>query len=123
MPRFRYSLRALFLAITLASVGLYWFGLPSLHAHRFVTALNSRDYPAAQRQFAKGKRPFPGRWTEYVHFEPRASLQPLTWQNILRRERFVTVGISYSDDDSGIASCAIIFRATPAGLVEEMAMP
>lgn len=123
MPRFRYSLRALFLAITLASLGLYWFGLPSLHAHRFVTAINSRDYSAADRQFANGSKAFPGRWIEHGHFEPRASLQPLTWQNLTRRERFVTVGISYGDDASGIASCAIIFRATPAGLVEEMAMP
>ena len=120
--RFRYSLRALLIVVTVVGLAIGWLALPTLKARAFVSAMSHKDYAAAERLFTNQQEGFPGRWKEHQYFEPRVILEPLTWRDLISRERQLVVGVAYGDR-SGIASCSVEIKATPAGLEQGMAIP
>ena len=119
---FRYSLRALLVAVTLFCVALGWLALPTLKALAFAAAMAKRDYSAAEKLFVNQKETFPGNWKRHQQFEPRVIVKPLTWHDLVNRERNIVVGVSYGDG-GGIASCAVEIKATANGLEKGMALP
>jgi len=120
--RLRYSLRALFVAVTLVCLAIGWLALPTLRARAFVSAMGDEDYAAAEKLFTNQQDIFPGDWKDHRHFEPRVFLKPLTWHDLISRERQITVGVAYGDG-SGIASCTVEIKATADGLEKGMALP
>jgi hypothetical protein len=45
----RYSLRAMFVVVTISAIALYWFvARPTVLANRFVSAIEARDYETAK---------------------------------------------------------------------------
>jgi hypothetical protein len=120
--RLRYSLRALLIVVTLICLGIGWLALPSLKARAFVAAMSKKDSAAAERLFSNKHDVFPGDWKKHDHFEPRAILKPLTWHDVVHRERQIVVPVAYGDG-SGIASCTVEIKATADGLELGMALP
>ena|SRR5688500_2675835 len=120
--RFRYSLRALLIVVTLVGVGVGWLVLPTLRARQFTAAMASKDYAAAERLFTNPRDVFPGSFKEHKYFEPRVNLKPLTWQDVVHRERHLFVAVSYGDG-GGIASCGVEIKATADGLEVGMMAP
>ena len=119
---FRYSLRAFLVVSALVPLAVYWLALPTLNAQRFAAAIESRDYPAAEALCISTKDKFPGTWTQHQHFEPRAGISPLTWQDLRRGERRLFVGIAYGDGN-GLASCGLECTATRRGVEPGMLLP
>jgi hypothetical protein len=120
--RIRYSLRALLIFVTLVALTIGLLALPTLRAQQFVAAMEEKQYAAAEKLFANQKDVFPGSFKEHRHFEPRVNLKPLSWQNLVRRERHLFVAVSYGDG-SGIASCGVEIKATADGLEVGMMAP
>lgn len=120
--RFCYSLRALLIVVTLSGLAIGWLALPTIRARAFVSAMKQKDYASAERLFINQQEVFPGRWKEHQHFDPRVHLSPLTWHDLVHRERNLVVGVSYGDGD-GIASCSVEIKATANGLEKGMALP
>lgn len=118
----RYSLRALLIFVTLFCLAIGWLALPTLRARQFMAAMSQKDYAAAEQLFAREKDVFPGSFKDHQHFEPRVVLQPLTWHDLVNRERNLFVGISYGDG-SGIATCGVEIKATADGLEVGMMAP
>jgi hypothetical protein len=121
-PALRFSLRWLLVASALIPVGIYWLALPTLYAQRYAAAINRGDWTAAEKLCVDPQRSFPGDWPQHKAFEPRASLQPVTWQDVRSGQRQVVVGISYGDG-SGLASCGVEIAATRHGIEVGMFMP
>lgn len=121
-PALRYSLRAFLVASALIPVALYWFALPTLNAQRYAAAINSADYSAADKLCLDPSRKFPGDWTAHATFHPRATVAPLTWEDVKMGERQLYVGISYGDGQ-GLASCGLECRATRRGIKPGMFAP
>lgn len=120
IPR-QYSLRSLLIAVTLICLAIGWLALPTLRAHAFVAAMARKDHTAAQKLFIHPQEVFPGRFKDHQIFEPRVILKPLTWRDLINRERQIVVAVSYCD--GGIASCTIEIKATADGLEKGMEMP
>jgi hypothetical protein len=120
--RLRYSLRFLWIAVTLASVLLVWVLLPTYYARRFVAAIQAKNYAAAESLCRDQTDPFPGDWKRHKHFEPKAGLAPISWGGLWNGRRQMFVVISYGDND-GIASCGVECRATRRGIEIGMAVP
>ena len=120
--RLRYSLRTLLIAVTLAGLATGWLALPTVRARAFVTAIANRDYAAAERLFADPQDAFPGDAKESQIFQPRAILKPLTWGDVIHRERNLLVVVNYGDG-SGIASYTVEIKATASSLDKGMALP
>ena len=120
--RFRYSLRALLIVVTLIGLAIGWLALPTLKARAFIAAMSNKDYPAAENLFTNQQEVFPGRWKEHSYFEPRVILRSLTWRDLVSRQRQLVVGVAYGDG-SGIASCTVEIKATANGLEKGMAVP
>ena len=119
---FRYSLRAFLVVSALVPLAAYWLALPTLNAQRFVAAIDARDYSAAEALCVTGKDKFPDSWTKHEHFEPRAGLSPLTWEDVKRGERRLFVGIAYGDGH-GLVSCGLECTATRRGIEPAMLLP
>jgi hypothetical protein len=120
--RLRYSLRALFVFVTLVCLGVGWLALPTIRAQQFVAAIERKDYAAAERLFAEQEDTFPGSFKQHQHFEPRVSLKPLTWHDLVHRERNLYVAVTYGDG-TGIAGCGVEVRSTASGLEVGMMAP
>jgi len=112
---FRFSLKAIFVLLTLASIGCFWLMLPTIHAQQFAAAMAAKDYAAAERLFESGGDVFPGSFTDSQHFEAGIHIKPLSWNELLRGERAISVAINYGDG-RGIAACGADIRATRRGL-------
>jgi hypothetical protein len=121
-PRLRFSLRALFIVVTLSSAAAYWLALPTLNAQRYAAAINAGDYPAADRLCLDARRVFPGDWTRHATFQSSAHVSPLRWADVRRGERRIDVAIHYGDGD-GFASCGVECTATWRGIEVGMFAP
>jgi hypothetical protein len=120
--RFRYSLRTLLIAVTLICLGIGWLALPTLRAREFVSAMADENYAAAEKLFVDQRKVFPGHFKDHQIFDPRVILKPLTWHDLVHRERNLVVGVSYCDG-RGMASCTVEIKATADGLEKGMALP
>ena len=120
--RLRYSLRALFVFVTLVCLGIGWLALPTIRARQFVAAIERKDYVAAERLFVQQEDAFPGSFQQHQHFEPRVSLKHLTWHDLVNRERNLYVAVTYGDGQ-GIAGCGVEIKATASGLEVGMMAP
>ena len=109
-PRLQFSLRLLVLAVAIVPAAIYWLALPTLNASRYVTAINTGNYEAADN------------WTRHATFQPRTHLSPLSWADVQRSERRISVAIAYGDG-TGIASCSVGCTATRRGIQVGMFMP
>jgi hypothetical protein len=109
-------------ASALVPLAVYWLALPTLNAQRFVAAISARDYPAADALCVSASDKFPGDWTRHQHFEPKAGISPLSWQDLKRGERRLFVGIAYGDGN-GLASCGLECTATRRGIELGMMAP
>jgi hypothetical protein len=115
--RLRFSLRTfLILVALLAAFCYYWFVLPSVTANRFIQAVATNDYVAADRLFSDPKDRFIAASAEkYWAFEPTAELLPVTFGQLLRGRRHVSLHYRYFHLDLNVDSIAHI-PATPSGL-------
>jgi hypothetical protein len=96
LARFRYSLRALFVSTLLCSLASYWFALPSINAHRFLVAMTDKRFADADRLFKDSDQGFiTGFGDVYQLRNAKVSVHPLTWSQLLRRERMLTVHLPY----------------------------
>jgi hypothetical protein len=95
---FHFSLKTLFVLMTLTAVACNWFMLPTIHAQRFIVALQRKDYATAESLFVSETNTFPGNYKNYDHFNPQASLAPLTWTDFWNGERRIGVGITFGND-------------------------
>jgi hypothetical protein len=118
----RFSLRTLFVAMTIAAIGCYWMVLPTLNAQRFVGALHEKDYATAERLFALETATFPGDFKNHDHFAANAIVSPLTWDDFWRGERRISVAINYGDD-GGLIGCGADISAHREGLKLGMIVP
>ena len=121
-PRLQFSLRLLVLAVAIVPAAIYWLALPTLNAGRYVAAINSDDYTAADKLCENPRQPFPGEWAQHATFQPRAHLSPLNWADVQRSERRIYVAIAYGDR-TGIASCGVECTATRRGIRVDMFLP
>jgi hypothetical protein len=103
-------------------VGLYWLALPTLNAQRYVAAINRGDWAAADELCVDTVDPFPGDWPRHKTFQPRASLEPATWDDWRSGRRQLYVVINYGDG-SGLASCGLEATATRRGIELGMFAP
>jgi len=95
-PRFRFSLKALFVAATLAAAFCYWLMLPTFNAQRFVRAVEASDFAVADRFFHDPKdRILESYNKQFWKFEFRTTLEPFSTTQLLRRERLVHFSIAY----------------------------
>lgn len=96
----RYSLRSLFIAITIASAFCYWLARPTLIAHRFMRAIAAGDYATAETLFltthTKESWVFPGPFgTDDQIRRTTISLFPLTLRDIVLRQRYIGIDVPY----------------------------
>lgn len=118
----RYSLRMLLLLVPLVGTALYWVQTPTWQAERFVTAVNRRNFDAAEQLCRDPADAFPGSWRQQTYFEPKASLKPRAWSDLAQGERQIVIGVHYGDG-GGIASCTVECQATRKGITIGMAFP
>src|SRR5262245_47438210 len=83
----RYSLRTMLIVMTVGPATGYWFGLPTLTAYRYVSALKAKDYRAADRMCVDREHPFPGDAQGWFSFMGQVRLEPWNWRDIWRGER------------------------------------
>lgn len=121
-PWYRFSLKTTFILMTLAAVLLYWMVLPTVHAQRFVLAIQSKDYAAAETLFVSGSETFPGSFKEYQVCEPHADLDSMSWSDFWHGRRRINGGIRYGDAD-GQALCGAAIIAQRRGLKLEWWAP
>lgn len=120
--RYRFSLRALFVLMTLVALASYWLVLPTLNAQRFIHSLQHKDYATADRLFFDRSNSFPGSFKEHSHFETSTNMAPLTWSDILNGKRHINIAIDYGDGD-GIVGCGVDVTAHRNGLELGLVMP
>jgi VanZ family protein len=93
----RYSLRTLFVVMTLGALACYWMMLPTMNAQRFVRAIQQHDYATAESLFMASSKKFPGDFKNFPVVELEPSLQPLTWSELWKGERAIFVTISFGN--------------------------
>jgi VanZ family protein len=112
---YQFSLRTVFVAMTVIAVVCYFLVLPTMHAQRFVRAVADRDYATAEQLFTSGSDTIPGTFKQHRVFKPHVDLAPMTWSDFWRGRRTIGVTIQYGDD-SGIAVCAAAIESDRRGL-------
>jgi hypothetical protein len=118
MPtRFRFSLRAMFIAITVFAGFCYlWFVLPSVMANRLVSAINAADYVAADSLFAKSDSvSFAKTSDKTFGFRANASLLPWSLSDIRLGRRSIQVETDYMAFDEHLEETLCVV-ATSFGL-------
>ena len=74
MPRFRFSLRVLFIFMTVATLAAWQLSRPTLLATRYVEALNDGDFDTAREICDE----FPGQPRPDVHMQTHAMVHPFS---------------------------------------------
>jgi VanZ family protein len=118
----RYSLRTLFVVMTLAALVSYWTMLPTMNAQHFVRALQEQDFATAERLFISDADAFPGRFKTYDFFHANANIAPLTWNDFRAGERRINVAIDYGDD-GGMIGCGADITSYRNGLKMGLIVP
>ena len=127
----RFSLRLMFVVMTVAAGICYWLVRPSLTARRFADAIAVEDFARADQFFDNPNDRFMRDWAaKYWGFRSHAELKPLTLGQLLRGRRHVDVQFAYfyldknSSGDAHIVATSfglkppIISRAESALLIE-----
>src|SRR6478735_6083983 len=114
--RLRFSLRTLFLLMTVVASLCLWFLLPSLTARRFLAALGSEDYHSADTFFRNTDERFLADWSDKRwSFRSSGELMPLTFDQLWRNKRKLRVETTYFEFDQYF-SVETYLAATPFGL-------
>jgi hypothetical protein len=114
--RLRFSLRALFFLTALIAALCFWFVLPTLTARRFLAAVASEDYRSADGFFSNSDDRFLANWADKRWgFRTTGELLPLTFGQLVRRQRTVRVEMKYFQFDENVL-CDARIAATPLGL-------
>jgi hypothetical protein len=87
----RFSLRTLLIVMAVAPVAMYWVGLPTLNARRYVAALEAKDYVAADRMCVDQQHPFPGEMKEWLSFAAQVKVERLTCRDVWRGQRRIAI--------------------------------
>src|SRR5262245_11202609 len=94
--RLRFSLRLLFVLMTVVAAVCLWFLLPSLNARRFLVALKSEDYQSADKLFSKTEDRFLAEWAEKRwSFRSSGELMPFTFDQLWHNRRELRVETTY----------------------------
>jgi hypothetical protein len=102
--RLRFSVRLMFVLVTLLAISLYWFvARPSLLANRFVAAVNAHDFETAASLF-DGKTTWAlnrGPQRNVVIDRVYTELLPREWSDMWNGERRIIFRVAYHQDDDG----------------------
>jgi hypothetical protein len=121
--RLRFSLRALFLLMTIVAALCLWLLMPSLNARRFLAALDSEDYHAADTFFRRADDRFLADWSDKRwSFRSSGQLLPLTFAQLWRNKRELRVETTYFEFDQYF-SVESILTATAFGLNKTEQLP
>jgi VanZ family protein len=120
--RRRFSLKTLFLLMTITAAACYWMMLPTMNAQSFMRAIQLHDYATAESLFASEDNAFPGGFKNYDHFDAHVKLAPLTWGDLWKGERRISVTIDYGDD-AGLIGCGADIYAHRHGLQLGLIVP
>jgi hypothetical protein len=121
--RLRFSLRTLFLLMTIVAALCFWFLLPTLTAQRFLTALAAEDYQSADTFFRNADDRFLADWAnKRWSFRSSGELLPLTFHQLWRNKRAMHVEITYFAFDQNF-SVETYLAATPFGLNKPERLP
>jgi hypothetical protein len=119
-PRFRFSLRTLFIVTTLAAIACGWLVLPTLRAKRLAKAIDSNNFAAADRMLARSEDAFledsASADRVFAHIEDVGLLDLLTGQRKLSVLRVVLRQVGGQDvaEAQVVRSIRITaLRATP----------
>jgi hypothetical protein len=114
--RLRFSLRTLFLLMTIVAALCLWFLLPSLTAQRFLAALAAEDYQSADANFRNADDRFLAEWSDKRwSFRSNGELLPLTFDQLCSNKREMRVETTYFELDQYF-SVETYLAATPFGL-------
>lgn len=112
----RFSLRVLFLTMTLVAAGCYWLMLPTIAAQRFARAVASENYELADSFFLDPHDQFLHSWNEkHWRFRADAKLEPWSIREFASGRRSVILRVSFGDAGP-MRSAAWIVIATQTGL-------
>jgi hypothetical protein len=93
---FKFSLRAAFVATAVVALFCYWLMLPTIKAQRFIGAVKSSDFRAADNHLRDPKDRFLDDYSKkYWTFQLQAALAPLSAREFLRGERRITFRLAY----------------------------
>jgi VanZ family protein len=104
----RYSLKTLFIAMTVIAVVCYWLMLPTMNAQRFVRAIQQRDYATAESLFIASSDKFPGDYKRSDILETEPRIYSLTWSALWNGERRILVTTRSGDKQGTIRFGATI---------------
>ena len=91
--RIRFSLRALLVAVAFAAVLCWWLMIPTYNAKKYVDAINVGDFEVADQMCSDSESRFPAFFFpngDYETFHYRATIKPVSWQNIWNGTRDIT---------------------------------
>jgi hypothetical protein len=94
----RFSLRTVFVLVTMVAGACYWFMLPTIYARGFVDAVAAADYERADALFCNVDDPFLCKLNQkHWRFHARAQLKPSSFRAFIRGERRITLTVAYGD--------------------------
>jgi len=117
MRRIRFSLRFVFIIMTIVACLCYVLMLPTLNAQRFVAAVSAQDFEVADGCFRDPNDRFFADWNEkYQRFQMRANLEPWSLGEFVRGKRMIRLSVAYGDAGP-LRLETLVVPATPAGLL------
>lgn len=105
---YRFSLRTVFVVMTIVALLCYWSVLPTINAQKFVQAIKSKEYSAAEGLFVSGSDRFPGKYKSNTDYVAHAHLNAVTWNDILHGRRRISGTIIYGAGEVTTSSGAAI---------------
>ena len=94
--RLRFSLRAVLIAVVFVAMASYCLILPSLNARRFVRAVKSDDFAAADKWFIHEKDRFLDAYSkQFWTFNFDASVEPWSLSEFLHGERRISYQLNF----------------------------
>jgi len=97
--RIRYSLRTLFVLMTVLCLAAYGLARPSILAHRFLRAVAAGEHELAESLFIRSEKSvlvFPGKFgTDEQIRNSTILLTPLTLQQLFCFERHLSIDVPY----------------------------
>jgi hypothetical protein len=113
----RFSLRTLFILVTLAAIICYWIARPSIGAARFVDSAKNLDFTTANDFMDDNSYLFAGWSDRNFAIRANASMMPWRLSQVLYGERNAEVVIEYLDVADRLQKSIVVrVTATPFGL-------
>jgi hypothetical protein len=121
--RWRFSLRALFIAATLAGVACYWLVAPSMSAQRFIRAVAAGNFKLADTFFRDPDDQILSRlYEKHWRFHARAELQPWSFAELVLGERRIQLHLAFGDAGPMLGRSYVI-SVTQSGLLTPQLNP